>query len=96
VAKYVRVPFTKTNLIPIPLTYNTTNLTIEHDYLTVFELGNSVAVFGAGPVRLLFTYLAILRRVSKVYVVKYIKQYLTLTAFISAIPINFINKDLIT
>ncbi|KAK1492264.1 alcohol dehydrogenase GroES-like domain-containing protein, partial [Colletotrichum cuscutae] len=63
---------------------------------TGFELSDSITVFGAGPVRLLFTYLAILYRASKVYVINYIKKRLTLTAFISAIPINFTNKDPVT
>ncbi|KAI3548387.1 alcohol dehydrogenase GroES-like domain-containing protein, partial [Colletotrichum filicis] len=63
---------------------------------TKFELSNFITVFRVGPVRLLFTYLAILYRVFKVYVVNYIKKRLTLAASISAILINFINKDPIT
>ncbi|KAK1714019.1 hypothetical protein BDP67DRAFT_401915, partial [Colletotrichum lupini] len=63
---------------------------------TKFELSNSITVFKAGPVRLLSTYLAILYKVFKVYVVSYIKKRLTLAAFISIILINFTNKDLIT
>ncbi|UQC75211.1 glutathione-independent formaldehyde dehydrogenase, partial [Colletotrichum lupini] len=65
------------------------------DY-TKFELSNSVAVFRASPVKLLFTYLAILYKLSKVYVVNYIKKRLTLATFISAILINFINKNPVT
>ncbi|KAH9225364.1 hypothetical protein K456DRAFT_1939014 [Colletotrichum gloeosporioides 23] len=92
-AEYARIPFAETNLIPIPLAHETTNSTIEHDYLTVsdifatgwagidysgFQLGDSVAVFGAGPVGLLSAYSAILRGASK---------------SIGAIPIDFARAD---
>ncbi|KAK1482087.1 glutathione-independent formaldehyde dehydrogenase, partial [Colletotrichum tamarilloi] len=60
---------------------------------TKFELSNSVTVFRAGPVRLLFIYSAILYRAFKVYVINYIKERLTLATSISTIPIKFINKD---
>ncbi|KAK1470239.1 alcohol dehydrogenase GroES-like domain-containing protein, partial [Colletotrichum tamarilloi] len=63
---------------------------------TKFEPSDSITVFGAGPVKLLFTYLAILYRAFKIYVINYIKKRLILTAFISAIPINFTNKNPIT
>ncbi|UQC77435.1 alcohol dehydrogenase GroES-like domain-containing protein, partial [Colletotrichum lupini] len=63
---------------------------------TKFEPSDFITIFGAGPVRLLFIYLAILYRAFKVYVVNYIKERLALTASISAILINFINKDPVT
>ncbi|KAK0368790.1 alcohol dehydrogenase GroES-like domain-containing protein [Colletotrichum limetticola] len=108
IAEYARVPFAEANLIPIPLTQETANSTIEHDYLTVadifatgwagidytgFESGDSVAVFGAGPVGLLSAYSAILRGASKVYVVDHVEERLGLAASIGAIPINFAHKD---
>ncbi|KZL80618.1 alcohol dehydrogenase -like domain-containing protein, partial [Colletotrichum incanum] len=95
-------------LIPIPLTHETANSTIEHDYLTVsdifatgwagidysgFQPGDSVAVFGAGPVGLLSAYSAILRGASKVYVVDHVEERLELAASIGAIPINFAKSD---
>ncbi|KAI3534591.1 alcohol dehydrogenase GroES-like domain-containing protein [Colletotrichum abscissum] len=107
-AEYARVPFAEANLIPIPLTHDTANSTIERDYLTVsdifatgwagidytgFEPGDSVAVFGAGPVGLLSAYSAILRGASKVYVVDHVKERLALAASIGAIPINFADED---
>ncbi|KAK1656638.1 hypothetical protein BDP55DRAFT_688455, partial [Colletotrichum godetiae] len=107
-AEYARVPFAEANLIPIPLTHETANSTIERDYLTVsdifatgwagidytgFEPGDSVAVFGAGPVGLLSAYSAILRGASKVYVVDHVKERLDLAASIGAIPINFADDD---
>ncbi|KAK2009752.1 NAD(P)-binding protein [Colletotrichum eremochloae] len=92
----------------IYLTHETANSTIEHDYLTVsdifatgwagidysgFQPGDSVAVFGAGPVGLLCAYSAILRGASKVYVVDHVKERLGLAASIGAIPINFAGDD---
>ncbi|KAK1656525.1 hypothetical protein BDP55DRAFT_688785, partial [Colletotrichum godetiae] len=62
------------------------------DY-TGFELGDSVAVFGAGPVGLLSAYSAILRGASKVYVVDHVKERLDLAASIGGIPINFADDD---
>ncbi|CAI0655128.1 unnamed protein product [Colletotrichum noveboracense] len=102
--EYARIPFAKTNLIPIPLTHETTNSTIKHDYLTVsnifatgwagidysgFQPGDLVAVFSAGPVGLLSAYSAILRGASKVYVVDHIQQQLNIAKSIRAIPIDF-------
>ncbi|KAF4474789.1 putative zinc-type alcohol dehydrogenase-like protein YycR [Colletotrichum fructicola Nara gc5] len=107
-AEFARVPFAETNLIPIPLTHETTNSTIEHDYLTVsdifatgwagidytgFQAGDSVAIFGAGPVGLLSAYSAILRGASDVYVVDHVEERLELAASIGAIPINFAKRD---
>ncbi|KAL0930276.1 alcohol dehydrogenase protein [Colletotrichum truncatum] len=108
IAEYARVPFAEANLIPIPLTHETANSTIERDYLTVsdifatgwagidytgFQPGDSVAVFGAGPVGLLSAYSAILRGASKVYVVDHVEERLKLAASIGAIPINFAKDD---
>ncbi|KAK2758853.1 putative alcohol dehydrogenase [Colletotrichum kahawae] len=107
-AEYARIPFAETNLIPIPLTHETTNSTIEHDYLTVsdifatgwagidysgFQPGDSVAVFGAGPVGLLSAYSAISRGASKVYVVDHVQQRLDMAKSIGAIPIDFARAD---
>ncbi|KAK1966805.1 GroES-like protein [Colletotrichum sublineola] len=107
-AEYARVPFADANLIPIPLTHATANSTIERDYLTVsdifatgwagidysgFQAGDSVAVFGAGPVGLLSAYSAILRGASRVYVVDHVEERLELAASIGATPINFAEND---
>jgi len=53
-----------------------------------FEAGDTVAVFGAGPVGQMATLSAIIRGASKVYVVDRIAQRLDLAASIGAIPIN--------
>ncbi|KAH0428274.1 alcohol dehydrogenase [Colletotrichum camelliae] len=107
-SEYARVRFADSNLIPIPLTHETTNTTIEQDYLTIsdifatgwasldfsgFETGDTVAVFGAGPVGLLAAYSAVLRGASKVYVVDHVQARLDRAASIGAIPINFATSD---
>lgn len=58
-----------------------------------FEQGDSVAVFGAGPVGLLAAYSAILRGASKVYSIDQVQSRLDLAASIGAIPINFAESD---
>lgn len=108
IAEYTRVRFADANLIPIPLTKETTNATIEQDYLTIsdifatswsaldfsgFEPGDTVAIFGAGPVGLLAAYSAIIRGSSNVYVVDYVQARLDRAASIGAIPINFVNSS---
>ncbi|KAI8182749.1 hypothetical protein K4K54_004140 [Colletotrichum sp. SAR 10_86] len=80
-SEYARIRFADSNLIPIPLTHETTSITIEQDCLTIsdifatgwasldfsgFKTGDTVAVFGAGPVGLLAAYSAVLRDASKV------------------------------
>lgn len=55
----------------------------------VFQSGDTVAVFGAGPVGLLCAYSALLRGASRVYVIDHIQQRLDKAKQIGAIPINF-------
>lgn len=107
-AEYARVPFADDSVIPVPLTANTTNSSIERDYMTTsdifatgwsaitfsgFEPGDSVAVFGAGPVGLLAAYSAILRGASRVYSVDHVPMRLQRAESIGAIPINFDDSD---
>ncbi|KAL5357897.1 hypothetical protein BJX96DRAFT_182370 [Aspergillus floccosus] len=107
-AEYARVPFADNSLIPVPLMANTTNSSIERDYLTVsdifatgwtaltysgFEPGDTVAVFGAGPVGLLAAYSAVLRGASRVYSVDHVPMRLQRAASTGAIPINFNESD---
>lgn len=56
-----------------------------------FQAGDSVAVFGAGPVGQMAAYSAILRGASRVYSVDRIQRRLDLAASIGAIPINYAN-----
>ncbi|KAK1465679.1 alcohol dehydrogenase GroES-like domain-containing protein [Colletotrichum melonis] len=77
-------------LIPVPLTAETTNTSIEQDYLTPYD---TVAVFGAGPVGLLAAYSAILRGASRVYSIDHVPMRLEKAASIGAVPINSMDSD---
>jgi threonine dehydrogenase-like Zn-dependent dehydrogenase len=57
--------------------------------LSGFRAGETVAVFGAGPVGLLCAYTALFRGASRVYVVDHVPQRLAKAAEIGAIPIDF-------
>lgn len=107
VAEYTRVPFADNSLIPVPVNAGTTESTLI-DYLFVsdifftawsgvsfsgFKQGDSVAVFGAGPVALLAVYSAIMRGATRVYSVDNVQSRLDLAASIGAIPINFADSD---
>jgi threonine dehydrogenase-like Zn-dependent dehydrogenase len=61
-----------------------------------FNPGDTVAVFGAGPVGLMAAYSAILRGASTIYSVDYIPDRLQLAESIGAIPINFLDSDPVT
>ncbi|KAL2827733.1 hypothetical protein BDW59DRAFT_179016 [Aspergillus cavernicola] len=106
-AEYVRVPFADDSLIPVPVNASTDPSTLM-DYLFVsdifatgwtvldfagFQPGDTVAVFGAGPVGLLAAYSAMLRGASKVYSVDHVQARLGLAESIGAIPINFNQSD---
>lgn len=54
-----------------------------------FEPGDTVAVFGAGPVGLLTAYCAILRGAAKVYSIDHIQDRLYKAASMGAVPIDF-------
>ncbi|KAL2787065.1 GroES-like protein [Aspergillus keveii] len=58
-----------------------------------FEAGDTVAVFGAGPVGLLSAYSALLRGASRVYVVDSVPARLERAEFIGAIPISLNGTD---
>lgn len=98
-AEYIRVPQADVSLIPIPHSPSR-----ELDYLMIsdiwgtawtvldasgFRPGETVAVFGAGPVGLLAAYTALFRGASRVYVVDHVKERLAKAKEIGAIPINF-------
>ena len=55
--------------------------------------GESVAVFGAGPVGLMASYSSLLRGASEVYSVDHVKERLDKAAEIGAIPINYDEGD---
>jgi threonine dehydrogenase-like Zn-dependent dehydrogenase len=61
--------------------------------LSGFRAGESIAVFGAGPVGLMAAYSAVLRGASKVYVVDMVKERLAAAEKIGCIAINFTKSD---
>ncbi|KXH66558.1 alcohol dehydrogenase GroES-like domain-containing protein [Colletotrichum salicis] len=93
IAPHARVLFADMALIPVPLTAETTNTSIERDYLTVSDPGDTVAVFGAGPIGLLAAYSAMLHGASRVYGVDHVPMRLEKAASIGAVPINFMDSD---
>lgn len=58
-----------------------------------FKAGDTLAIFGAGPVDLMDAYSATLRGASKVYSVDYVPDRLQLAESIGAIPTNFRDSD---
>ncbi|KAK7712409.1 hypothetical protein SLS64_004793 [Diaporthe eres] len=107
-AEYVRVPYADHSLVPIPTngTSNATEPSLEYlmyadifptgwgglDYAG-FEPGDSVAIFGAGPVGMMSAYSAMLRGASAVYVVDSVPSRLELARSIGAVPISFNTSD---
>lgn len=102
-AEYIRVPFADSSCLKLP---STTEHDLDYIILsdifptawdaidnTGFEAGDTVTIFGAGPVGLLSAYSAILRGASRVYVVDYVASRLEKAASIGAIPINFTKVD---
>jgi threonine dehydrogenase-like Zn-dependent dehydrogenase len=98
-AEYVCVPQADVSLIPIPH-----HPSRELDYLMIsdiwptawqcldasgFKAGETVAVFGAGPVGLLCVYTALFRGASRVYAVDHVKSRLEKAKELGAIPIDF-------
>ncbi|RYO96018.1 hypothetical protein DL764_007555 [Monosporascus ibericus] len=58
-----------------------------------FRTGDTVAIFGAGPVGLMAAYSAIIRGASTVYSVDYVPERLRLAESLGAVPINFREAD---
>ncbi|PYI17063.1 alcohol dehydrogenase [Aspergillus violaceofuscus CBS 115571] len=58
-----------------------------------FEAGDTMAIFGAGPVGLLAAYFALLRGASRVYSVDCVAARLRVAASIGATPIDFTHAD---
>ncbi|KAK2018409.1 alcohol dehydrogenase GroES-like domain-containing protein [Colletotrichum eremochloae] len=97
-ADFVRVPFADSSLIKIPKKLSDKEwLFLSDIFVTAwvgldwsgFQPGDSVAVFGAGPVGLLCAYSAIIRGASAVYSIDHVPERLAKAASIGAVPINF-------
>jgi glutathione-independent formaldehyde dehydrogenase len=102
-AEYLRVPYADFNCMRLP-----PGTDHEADYALLADIfptgyhgcelagvspGESVAVFGAGPVGLMAAYSALLRGASRVFVVDRIPERLAKAAEIGAIAIDFSHAD---
>jgi threonine dehydrogenase-like Zn-dependent dehydrogenase len=100
-AEFVRVPNADDSLIIIP---SSASKLPDKEFLFIsdiwatgwtnldfagFQAGDTVAVFGCGPMGLLCIYSAILRGASRVYAVDHVKARLDKAREIGAIPIDF-------
>ncbi|KAJ5492111.1 Alcohol dehydrogenase superfamily zinc-type [Penicillium expansum] len=97
-AQYIRVPYADFNALKLP-----PGKEHEADFVLLagwhgveisgFQAGESIAVFGAGPVGLMAAYSAALRGASNIYVVDRVAERLEAAKSIGAIPIDFTKGD---
>jgi glutathione-independent formaldehyde dehydrogenase len=102
-AEYLRVPYADFNCLKLP-----PGIEREADYAMLADIfptgyhgcelagvksGETVAVYGAGPVGLMAAYSALLRGVARVFVVDRVPERLAKAREIGAIPINFDEGD---
>ncbi|MDA1349473.1 MAG: glutathione-independent formaldehyde dehydrogenase [Chloroflexi bacterium] len=102
-AEYLRVPFADFNCLLLP-----SGKQHEADYALLADIfptgyhgaelagvkpGESVVVFGAGPVGLMAAYSCLIRGAAEVYSVDHVKERLDKAAEIGAIPINYDEAD---
>ena len=102
-AEYLQVPFSDFNCLPLPQ-----GKEHEADFALLADIfptgyhgaelagvrpGESVAVFGAGPVGLMAAYSCLLRGAAEVYSIDHVKERLDTAASIGAIPINYDNAN---
>ena len=102
-AQYLRVPWADFNALRLPAgTEHEADFALLADIfptgwhgvsLSGFQPGESIAVFGAGPVGLMSAYSAILRGASEVYSVDHVPERLDKARSIGAIPVNFDQAD---
>ena len=99
-AQYLRIPFADFNALPLPPgTAHEASFALLADIfptgwhgltLSHFKPGETVAVFGAGPVGLMAAYSAFLRGASKIYVVDKVPERLAAARKIAGcIPVDF-------
>ena len=102
-AEYLQVPFADFNCLPLP-----PGDQFEADFSLLSDIfptgyhgaaladvspGESVAVFGAGPVGLMAAYSCIIRGAAEIYSVDHVKERLDKASQIGAIPIDFDKGD---
>jgi glutathione-independent formaldehyde dehydrogenase len=102
-AELMQVPFADFNCLPLPQgTDHEADFALLADIfptgyhgteLAGVKPGESVAVFGCGPVGLMSSYSAILRGASMVFAVDHVKERLDRASEIGAIPINYDDSD---
>ena len=102
-AEYLRVPYADFNCLQLPAgTEHETDFIMLADIfptgyhgceLAEVSPGETVAVYGAGPVGLMAAYSALLRGASEVFVVDRVAERLAKAQEIGAIPINFEEGD---
>lgn len=101
-AELLRVPFADFNCLKLPSNNFETDFVLLADIfptgyhgceLAQVTPGESVAVFGAGPVGLMAAYSALLRGASKVFSVDRVPERLAKAEEIGAIPIDFTKGD---
>lgn len=104
-AEYLRVPFADFNCLKLP---GSPGDKFEDDFVLLADIfptgwhaaelacvksGDTVAVFGAGPVGLLSAYSSLIKGASEVYVVDRVPERLKRAENIGAIPVNFTEGD---
>lgn len=102
-AEYLRVPYADFNCLPLPA-----GTEHEADYALLADIfptgyhgcelagvapGETVAVYGAGPVGLMAAYSAFLRGASRVFVVDRVPERLAMASGIGAVPVDFSRGD---
>ena len=102
-AEYLQVPFADFNCLPLPAGDE-----FEADFAMLADIfptgyhgaaladvspGESVAVFGAGPVGLMAAYSCVIRGAAEVYSIDHVKERLDKAEQIGAIPINYDEAD---
>lgn len=104
-AQYIRIPYADFNALKLPPgTQNEKDFILLADIfptgwhgvsLSGFKPGESIAVFGGGPVGLMAAYSAQLRGASKCFVIDRVPERLAAGEKIGCIPINFAEVDVV-
>ncbi len=104
-AEFLRIPFADANAMKLP---GEAGDRWEHDFVMLADIfptgyhatelaevgrGDSVAIFGAGPVGLMTAYCSLLRGAAPVYVVDSILERLQMAESFGAIPIDYKAED---
>jgi len=102
-AQYLRIPYADFNALKLPPgTEHEADFALLADIfptgwhgisLSGFQPGESVAIFGAGPVGLMAAYSATLRGASKVFVVDRVPERLEAARKIGCVPVDFSKGD---